>query len=332
MSGDRSPRIGQNVMDREERVLTLLHLLGPEAAEQVLDCLDAPLNDTLRSRLQGFEGELPPVRRQQQILEEFERFFRFTLASGPRSKGGLKLHAPTAEEPDFEDDAPPQPQYRPSGDPLIDLERMNMYQLAGALEEEQARTVALLLKVVTPKRVAQILALLPEEKQEQIVREMSRDPRAPEIILRRIATTTVERALTLPAQPRKKEDPVQRMVDVLRATDKPKRRQILKALEEQNPEQASEINSQLYQFEDLASLADEQIQKVLARIDSTSLSTALFGADEEIVSKIMGNLSKRARGALQEELSFRRNVSASDLKAARILVVQAIAEAEQESD
>jgi flagellar motor switch protein FliG len=313
---------------REDRVLILLHLLGGEAAEEVLERLDPSTNTLLRNRLKDFSQRPPPVRRQQQVLDEFDRFFQFALTT---ARPALRIHDGEADV-DGDEARPAQPIYELSGDPLIDLEKMNMFQLARSLEDEQPRTVALLLKVVTAKRVAQLLNLLSESKKEAVVREMSRDPRAPEIILRRIASTTVERAASLPAEPQAKNDPVQRMVDVLRATEKTKRRQILKALEEQDPEQAQLVNNSLYQFEDLLLLEDSQIQKVLSKIDSATLSTALYGAEDEIVDKIMRSLSKRARASLQEEISFRRNVNGAQLRAARHQVVQAIGEAEQEAE
>jgi flagellar motor switch protein FliG len=164
------------------------------------------------------------------------------------------------------------------------------------------------------------------------VQELSRDPRAPDLILRKIASTTVNRAVTFPTEPPKKEDPVDRLVNVLRATEKSQRRQILSALEQQNPDQAAKINQSLYRFEDLASLQDQQVQKVLSRVDSATLSTALFGADEAILNKIMANLSKRARASLQEELSFRKNVAPTQLRSAREMVIHAIAEADQETE
>lgn len=315
---------------REERVLTLLHMLGREAAGQVLECLEPELGSHLRNRLEVFSQNPPNGRRQTQVLEEFERFFHFAKTVVPAT---LKLHSGDSDvDTEEEEESTPQLSYELSGDSLIDLEKMNPYQLSAALEDEQPRTIALLLKVVSPRRVAELLNLLSVSKRENVVREMSRDPRAPEIILRRIANTIVERAITLPPEPRSNNDNLQRMVEVLRATEKSQRRQILKTLEAQDPEQASLINQALYQFEDLLTLDDLQVQKVLSRIDSATLCTALFGADERLIEKIMSNLSKRARTALQEELSFTRGVSASQLKAARQLMVQAIAEAEQATE
>lgn len=315
--------------DRQERVLTLLHLLGPAAAEQVLECLEPETTSQLRDGLKAVSAAPPSLRKQQQVLDEFERFFSFALSAAPPT---LKLHTEEDDEAESAESAAQESVYALTGDPLADLEKMNINQLSAALDTEQPRTVALLLKVVSAPRVAQLLGLLPESKREQVVREMSRDPRAPDVILRRIASTTVTRASSLSPQPRKSDDNTQRMVEVLRATEKSKRRQILKTLEAQDPEQASLINQALYQFDDLLHLDDAQIQKVLSRVDSSTLSTALFGAQDPLIDKIMNNLSKRARTALQEELSFRRNVSGSQLQASRQQLVQAIAESEQESE
>lgn len=317
-----------NKPNNEDRVLTLLHLLGPATSDQVLERLDAAVGAQLKNRLRNFAPELPSARRQEQILDEFERFFRFTQGS---TRPDLKLHRGGGANEE-ESEKPVAEEYRATGDPLVDLEKMNRHQVAAALAEEQPRTVALLLRVLSPRRVADLLGQLPDAHREAVMREMSRNPQAPEIILRKIATATVERAQVFPAEPKPTFDPVRRMIDVLRETDKPQRRKMLASLEEQNPEQAALINQSLYQFDDLKLLEDGQVQKVLARVDSGTLAKALFGADETIVEKIMNNLSKRARTSLQEEIGFQRNVPAVQLKASRELVVRAIAEAESEAE
>lgn len=310
---------------REERVLLLLNLLGKDATAEVLPHLDAQVAAMIRQRLPEFATRVTPVRKQKAVLDEFERYLQFTRDNAPPE---LKLH--TEEDEGEDDDIPIEVEL--TGDPLIDIDRMNIHQLTAALEEEQPRTVALLLKCVSPRRIAEILELMPESKKQLIVREFSYDPKAPEPILRRIAGATITRAKQFPTEPRVKDDPVSRLVEVLRATEKAKRREILKAIEEQNPDQATLINQSLYQFEDLLTMDDQQIQKVLARVDSSTLSTALFNSDERIVDKILGNLSKRARASLQEELGFRKNVTGAQLRASRQLVTAAIAEAEQESE
>ncbi len=311
---------------REERVLLLLHLLGEEAAELIYPHLEPGAASLLQQRLSTFNADDWPVRKQKQVLDDFERFLQFSRSN---ARPELKLHEGDEEE---DQENTEEESVELSGDALLDIDRISIYQLAGALESEQPRTVAIMLKAVSPKRIAQVLELLPDEKRQQVVSELSNDPRMPDVLLRRIAASTLERALKLPTTPRQKDDPVFRLVEVLRATEKPKRRRILKAIEENNPDQAVLVNQSLYQFEDLLHMDDQQIQRVLSRVDSVTLSTALFNADERIIERIMGNLSKRARASLQEELSFRKNVTGAQLRASRDLVTAAIAESEQETE
>lgn len=314
---------------REERVLTLLHLLDEDAAEEVFGCLDSDLAAQLRRQLAPLSANPPSPRKQQQVLDEFDLFFRFAVTTAPPK---LRVHAPDADEEEGDEVPRPMKVYQPKGDPLVDLEKMNLYQLARALNEEQPRTVALLLNVITPQRTAELLSLFPEDRRDAIAREITTDPQAPELILRKIADTTVHRAMTFPAEPPKENDPIQRMADVLRATEKSKRREILQAIEQEEPDRAARIQEALYRFEDLIELEDHHIQQILSRVDSATLSTALFGAEQEILDQIFKNLSKRARASLEEEISFQRHVPGPQLNAARELVVRAIAEVDQEAE
>jgi len=313
---------------REERVVTLLQMLGPDAMDSVFPLLPLETAALLKQRLARATDHPVSVRKQKQILEDFERFLQFSKVN---ASPALKLHT-GEEDPEETGDEIEEEILELTGDPLTDIDRINVFQLAGALENEQPRTVALLLKSVSPKRIAQIVELLSDEKKQQVIGEMSHETRAPEIILRRMAASAIERAKTMPTEPRPKDDPVFRLVEVLRATEKPKRRQILKAIEDRSPDQAVLVNQSLYQFEDLLTMDDTQIQRILARVDSSTLSTALFDSDERILERIFSNLSKRARASLQEELSFRKNVTGAQLRAARQLVTSAIAESEQETE
>lgn len=311
---------------REDRVLTLLQMLGEEVAEKIYPHLDPQTVNLLKRRLSEFADASPSIRKRTQILDDFERFLQFSRSP---SRATLKLHSADEQSPEEEQ---AEAKLELSGDPLIDMDRINVYQLAGALDQEQPRMVAILLKLVSPKRIAQVVELLSDAKREQVIGEMSNDPRAPDVLLQRIAASTIERAMQMPSEPRPKDDPVFRLVEILRATEKPKRRPILKAIEERNPDQAALVNQSLYQFEDIQTMDDAQVQRVLSRVDSATLATALFNAHEAIVDRIMSNLSKRARASLQEELSFRKNVTGAQLRASRQLVTAAIAESEQETE
>ena len=307
----------------DERILTLLYMLGSSGAETVLHSLESTVAERFRKQLQDTSRRPPTLKQQQRALEDFDRFFRFAASCGaPR----LKLHEPR----DTDDD--PIGSYTLTGEDLRDLEGMNATQVTTALEEESPRTAAILLKSLSAERNADILSLMAESKRDAIVRELSLNPKAPEILVQQMARTLVARAAAVPPERVDEQNPIQRVAEVLRASPKPKRREMLATLKSQDPQIASQIQKLLYRFEDLAGLDDRQIRSVLSKVDTTTLSIALYECDEAILTKVTGNLARRARLTLEEEMSFLSYVSANQHENARNVVAEAIAEVEQEEE
>ena len=303
-------------------MLTFLQMLDDEVAEHMLRSLDPAVATQLRQCLSESTRRSSSAKMQRRVLDEFDRFFHFALKySAPT----LKVHNPNkAGEADTD--------YELTGDTIDDLEQMNVYQLTSALEEESARTGAILMKELSAERNAEILSLMRHDLRDAVVLELSRNPKAPAILVQQVARTTLERALSLPAERPEEPDPVQRIAEVLRATQKPMRRGMLKSFQTQDPEMAHRIQKLLYRFEDLIDLDDVQVRSVLGKVETSTISTALFGCDEAIMDKVMSNLSKRARLTLEEELSFLSRVPESQLMQARETVTDAIAEVEMEGE
>jgi flagellar motor switch protein FliG len=116
---------------------------------------------------------------------------------------------------------------------------------------------------------------------------------------------------------------------MLRLLDKPERMDILATLEQRDPETAAQVKDCLYQFEDLLLIADRSMQKLLSEIDSKSLAVALKGAPEEILAKVLNNLSKRARETLTEELEYLGAVPPGEIQQAQKVIVALIQRLDQ---
>jgi hypothetical protein len=56
---------------------------------------------------------------------------------------------------------------------------------------------------------------------------------------------------------------------------------MLAAIEEQDPDLAKSLLTRIYRFDDISALNKSVVQRVLGEVDSTNLTTALFGADEQ---------------------------------------------------
>ncbi len=107
---------------------------------------------------------------------------------------------------------------------------------------------------------------------------------------------------------------------------------MMTGIEEEDQEMSQALLKKLYRFDDLISLDGRVIQQVLGEVDGTTLTTAMFQAPPEIVDAILGNLSKRARQSIEEELAFQSHVPESRVTAARESVTEVIARLDQENE
>lgn len=312
------------VEPRFQQAARLLSLLDQELREDVLSRLDQPVASRLQELLTASATNTPQLTNLEKLLERFESLWRIARKFRPSS---LKLHQPAVPE---EEEDEPASLVQLSTDPLKDLQRINIHQLAAAFSDEHPRSCALLMKQMSAQRNAELLALLEDSNREAIIHELSRDPTAAPTILQQLAKAILERALTFPTKPVPRKSPVERLVEVLRITDRTARRQILETLHRQAPDLAAAVRRELFQFEDLQHLDDRTVQGLLARIDKTVLCKALFGSSSEIREKVLGNLSKRAKASLEEELACQQRLPAREVQAARAEIAAEIASLEQE--
>ena len=115
----------------------------------------------------------------------------------------------------------------------------------------------------------------------------------------------------------------------MRSLPKTVRIPMMEQLVTSDPDLAGQVKSQLYQFEDLNKLSERDMQKVLGQTNTESLVLALQGADEELVSRILGNLSKRARESLVEEMEFKTDASQDEIAIGRDAIAKVLAELDE---
>jgi flagellar motor switch protein FliG len=219
-----------------------------------------------------------------------------------------------------------------TGIPLLDLQTLSAHQLATALSSEQPRTCAILLSSLPGKFAGDILSLLKAEHQKMVMKELTKEQHAPEVLIERIARATLTRAQQLPADPPDTRDHADRVAELLRSVPKAGRREMLAVIEEQDPDLAKSLLTRIYRFDDIASLGKTVVQRVLGEIDSTNLTTALFGAAPEVTEAIFSNLSKRARQTIEEEMQFMSNMTESRIQQARDSIAEIIAKIDMESE
>ncbi len=242
-------------------------------------------------------------------------------------------HATTtdAESTDTEED-PETKRPALTGNPLLDLQTLSVHQVASALTSEQPKTCAILLSNLPAKLAGDVLSLLKSEHQKLVMKELTREQHAPEVLIERIAKATFIRAQQLPANPPDTRNHADRVAEVLRSVPKAGRREMLAVIEEQDPDLAKSLLTRIYRFDDIAGLGKTVVQRILGEIDSNNLTTALFGAPQEVTDTIFANLSKRARQTIEEEMQFMSNVTQARIQQARDSIAEVIAKIDMESE
>ncbi|MEM1118315.1 MAG: flagellar motor switch protein FliG [Bacteroidota bacterium] len=193
-------------------------------------------------------------------------------------------------------------------------------RLAAFLGGEHPQTAAVVLSRVKARQAADVLALLPDVVRADVVRRLTSLAEPSPDVLRDLdaALRTAFGASDTEVGP----SGAKRAADILTQASRETGRAILETLQAQNPDLATEIEDLLFVFDDLASLSDRDLARVLAGVDQTALAKALRGADEAFRERCFANVSERVSASLREEIELSGPMKVADVEDAQRTVVE----------
>ena len=309
------------VLDEQDRVVVLLYLLGDEANRSIVSRLPEEYAAAIQRRLDDFENDPPGPTEIDEVLSDFEQ----SLAMASNPPGALLQAYRPAEDDDPEDAATGRP-FEPTDDPIDDLCRLTCHQIAGALSEENPQTAALVLSCLPADRAAETLQRMPEPLQTPTFMRMGQSVSTPTPLLLRVVKTTVTRAAAVEEQAEEEPQGDQKMVDMLRSMDKKSRTQLLDLIADEDPDLAEQLRAQMFVFEDILRVEPRSLQKLLMELETDTLLTALQKADSQLIDRIMSNVPKRTREALNEEMQYMVPAPEEQVAEARATVAKQIME------
>ena len=80
----------------------------------------------------------------------------------------------------------------------------------------------------------------------------------------------------------------------------------------------------MFVFEDILSLDDKSIQRVLREVDNNELAVALKSTNEEVQEVIFNNMSKRLAVMIREDMEYMGPVRMKDVEEAQQKIVNII--------
>jgi len=88
----------------------------------------------------------------------------------------------------------------------------------------------------------------------------------------------------------------------------------------------------MFVFEDLAQIRGEDLQKLLMEVEQDDLALSLKAASDELIEKVMRNVSDRVAESLDEEMELLGRVPVSDVEEAQHRVLETAQELEAKDE
>ncbi|MDR3167745.1 MAG: flagellar motor switch protein FliG [Treponema sp.] len=208
--------------------------------------------------------------------------------------------------------------------PFDFIRRTDPAHLLNFIQQEHPQTIALILAYLEPNKSSVILQNLPHEVQSDVARRIATMDRTSPEVLREVERVLEKKLSTLSSEDYTAAGGVESIVEILNLVDRASEKQIIEALEDEDPELAEEIKKRMFVFEDIVMLDDRSIQKVMREVDSQELAKALKSVDTEVQDKIFRNMSKRAAGMLKEDMEYMGPVRLKDVEEAQQKIVSII--------
>lgn len=211
-------------------------------------------------------------------------------------------------------------QYRP----FSIARKADAHQLLNVIISEQPQTIALILCYLQPDKAAQVMAELPEETQSEVAYRIATMNNTSPMVIKEIENVLESKLSSVVRTEMTSLGGVETLVDILNQVDRTTEKNITEGLEREDAELADRIRSSMFVFEDIISLDDVSIQRILREVEVSELALALKGCSEDVANVVYRNQSKRAAASLKEDMEFLGPVRLMDVEKAQQKIVSII--------
>ena len=195
-----------------------------------------------------------------------------------------------------------------------------------ALKWMDAQSVSMILKHEHPQIVAIVLSSLDSEHAAEVVKYFPEDD-VPEIMIRVAQLDAIHPAALAeldellqkqivdiaPTPPSRVVGP-QLAADIIGYFDSNVEAEVLDRLTEEDEDMGNHVRDLMFIFDNLLSVTDRHMQRLLQEVGQEKLVIALKGASEDMRDKITSNMSSRARDMLLEDLELMGPVKLSEVE------------------
>jgi flagellar motor switch protein FliG len=312
----------KNKLTGKQKAAILLISMGPDVSASVYKHLTE--EEIERLTLEISNVKKVDSKEKDEVMEEFQQL---AMAQDYISQGGIGYAKTILEKALGKEQAQDIINRLTSSlqvRPFDFARRADPSQILNFIQNEHPQTIALILSYLDPQQAGQILSELPQDVQADVARRIAiMDRTSPEIIseveaiLERKLSATVTQDYT-------QTGGIEAVVEVLNGVDRSTEKTILDTLEVQDPELAEEIKKRMFVFEDIVTLDNRSIQRVIRDCENEDLLLALKVASEEVKEVVFRNMSSRMAETFKEEMQYMGPVRLRDVEEAQSRIVGVI--------
>jgi flagellar motor switch protein FliG len=197
------------------------------------------------------------------------------------------------------------------------LKWMDTRSIADLVRVEHPQIVATIMSLLDSDQSADVLALLPEMMRSDIVMRIAKMETVQPNALKELDEMMEKQLTGSDSVKASSVGGVDAAANILNFLEGNLSEDLMSSISETDAELGQQILDKMFVFADLSSVDDRGIQTLLREVSTDQLLLALRGVEEDLKTKIFGNMSKRAAEMLKDDLEAAAPAKLSEVELAQ---------------
>ena len=297
----------------------LMMLLGEDEASEILRNLSPKEVQHLGAAMYSVQGlDQDTVNR---VLDEFLAIIKEQTGLGLGAGNYIRNVLTKALGEDKAESVLGRITPSSSDRPIEILDWMDARSIAELVIDENPQIIALIIAYLDAALGADVMGLLPEEIQSEVIRRIATLQTVQPDALRELEKVMQQKFKANTTLRASQVGGVKAAAMIMNFTKQDVEARILKDISKFNKGLMTEIQDNMFIFENLIMSDDKSLQTILRNIDTEDIVLALKGADENLREKLFSCMSSRAAANIQDEMEALGPVRLSDVQEAQKRVI-----------
>ena len=322
--------IGKIELSSAQKAAAVIVSLGAEKASQVYQFIGP--EDIEQLTLEVARLGMLDAAQTEEVLTEF---YQNCMTNKAVTEGGLE-YARTVLEKAFGSQAATSLLEKVTKSlknrEFAFLDKADVKSLYSALQNERPQTMALVLSYVDPDKAAGVIEQLQAERQVRVVEALATMESASPAAIKIIEAEMERKFSNIITSSNVKLGGVDYVASIMNNLDRSSEKAIFDHLGMENAELADEIRKRMFVFEDIVTMDDRSVQRVLRDCDPRDLVLALKTANNDVANKLFTNMSARTAETIRDDLEITTNVRMKDVEDAQQRIVGVIRDLEERNE